>query len=346
MHSIWKWSASAIALGFMGCIGGPTCEDLATCPLEGSVSLSPPADGGGGNTPGAGSAMEHCANDEDDDGDGKIDCADLDCTTNPTCMDKLPLDFDGFAVISFAPINSPSPTCADGTGAAILYQNPNEQLCGPCSCDVSSVSCTAPAIALDAETETCAMPVKVIKPALDTCVSTNLFQLGLNKFLKSGATQGDAYVVKGECTVEGGAPIASPAMNTKVAVCEVKYPSKVQLGNDERLCLVADGHKLDCPTGWDAVATNAFTGYVDERQGCAPCGCSAGCWGGDYEFFTQSNCSGNSVTLAAGGACVGVNPTFTFSVRGKTPETTCALKKAEPMGKVNPTGERTFCCKS
>ena len=345
MKSISKWPALAIALVLMGgCIGDPTCDDLATCPLEGS--FSPPTDGGESNTSDAGSAMaaEDCTNGEDDDVDGKTDCADSDCKANPVCVDQLPLDFDGFAVISILSADAPSPTCADGSEAVILYQNPNEQACDACTCDASSVSCYGLDIALDFQTDMCASPDFVFNPGVNECVDSS--ELGIFAFLQSVATIGDGQVAAGECTAKGGAPIASPAMKTRVATCGVKHPSKVVVSNDERLCIYADSHIPACPAGWSSVSTNAFTGYNDERQGCTPCGCIAGCSGGEYEVFEQSGCSGDGVIVGAGGTCAAINPTIDFSIMGKAPEGTCTLKGGEPIGKVVPTGEKTFCCKS
>jgi len=36
----------------------------------------------------AGKVAEQCANGADDDGDGKIDCADSDCASFPSCKKK------------------------------------------------------------------------------------------------------------------------------------------------------------------------------------------------------------------------------------------------------------------
>jgi hypothetical protein len=333
----------------VGCIGDPTCEDLATCPQEASFSQLP--DGGAGgenNASDAGSMMaaEDCTNDEDDDSDGQTDCADSDCKMNPICLDQLPLDFDGFAVISIFSAETPSPKCVDGSKAVILYQNPNEQICDACTCDSSSVSCSGPNIALDIQTEACTSPEFIFNPGVDNCLSINFFDAGIFELLQSVATSGDAQVAAGECTSTGGAPIASIPMKTKVAVCAVKHPSKVVVGNDEHLCMYADSHIPVCPAGWNSVSTNAFSGYVDERQGCTPCGCVAGCSGGEYEVFDQAGCSGNGVIVKAGSACAAINPTIVFSIMGKAPEVTCTMTGREPIGKVIPTGEKTFCCKS
>ncbi|MBK9263090.1 MAG: hypothetical protein IPM54_25215 [Polyangiaceae bacterium] len=346
MKSMLKWPALTIALVLTGCIGDPTCEDLATCPLE--ASFSQPTDDGESSESdgGAGMAAEDCMNDEDDDGDGKTDCADSDCKANSICVDQLPLDFDGFAVISISSIDAPSPTCADGSAAVTLYQNPNEQICDACTCDASSVSCSGPDVALDFQTAMCTSPDFVFNPGVDECVSIDLFNLGIFEVLQSVATIGDGQVAAGNCTAAGGAPIASPAMKTKVSACAVKHPSKVVVGNDEHLCMYANSHLPVCPAGWSAISTNAFTGYVDERQGCTPCGCIAGCSGGEYEVFEQSGCSGEGVIVGAGGACAAINPTVDFSIMGKAPAGTCTLKGGEPIGKVIPTGEKTFCCKS
>lgn len=347
MKSIRKWPALAIALVLTGCIGDPTCEDLATCPLE--ASFSPPGEGGENSAPDAGAAMpaEDCTNDEDDDGDGKTDCVDSDCKANSVCLDQLPLGFDGFAVISILPIDAPSPNCADGSTVVTLYQNPNEQICDACVCDASSVSCSLPDISVDIESDACTNPKTHLNPGIDECLSTILFDdMGELAFLHSVTMIGDGQVTGGECTAEGGAPIASLPMKTKVAACAVKRPSQVVVSGDERLCMYADGHVPTCPGGWSSVSTNAFTGYVDERQGCTPCGCDAGCSGTEYQVFQQSGCSGNGVTVFANGACVPMNPTVAFSIMGKAPVGTCTLNGGEPIGKVIPTGEKTFCCKS
>ncbi len=345
MKSMQKWFALAIALVFVGCIGDPTCEDLATCPLAGP--LTPPTDSDEPSVPDAGPVIpvEDCANGEDDDGDGKTDCADSDCKANPICVDQLPLDFDGFAVISILSIDSPDPTCADGSEAVILYQNPNEQICDACTCNVLDVSCDAPDVVLDVHGAACTTADLVVNHGVDGCLSFNLFEFGISETLQSVSTTGDAQVVAGECSAKGGAPIASSAMKTKVAVCAVKHPSKVTVGNDEHLCMYADSHLLACPSGWSAVSTNAFSGYIDERQGCTPCDCDVACLSADYEVFEQPDCSGDAVIVGAGGVCASTNPTIDFSIMGKAPVGTCTLKGGEPIGKVIPTGEKTFCCK-
>lgn len=346
MKTIRPWTVSVIALVLAGCMGDPTCEDLATCPL--SQTPSPPADhSDDGGTPDAGSmiATEDCANGVDDDGDGKTDCVDPDCTTDPTCDVQLPLTFDGFTVISILTLDAVNPTCTDGSNAAILYQNPNEQVCAACSCDASAASCSGADIALDVQSDACTFQDYVFNPGIDECVSIDFFSFGIPEVLQSVATVGNAFPT-GQCAATGGAPITSPPMKTKVAACKVKNPNTVVLENDERLCIYADGHVPVCPTGWDAVATNAFTGFVDDRQGCTPCGCVSGCTGGEYEVFEQLECSGTGVAISMEGGCGAIMPTSMFSILGKAPTGTCSPTGGEATGKVIPTGEKTFCCKS
>ncbi|HRI72744.1 MAG TPA: hypothetical protein PK156_51260, partial [Polyangium sp.] len=154
----WSVAATCVLAGFVGC----SLEDTGTTPAPANSSSSASGSsssglggegglniGGGPTTGGNGGATsasssgnggmgssEDCNDGSDNDGDGKIDCADSDCGAIFACAAPAPNGWSYVRILQTTFGGTPE-NCAGGMAPQVLYEGPNAAECNMCTCSVA-----------------------------------------------------------------------------------------------------------------------------------------------------------------------------------------------------------------
>jgi len=314
-------------------------------------------DGSGGS--GGGSGVEDCFNDQDDDGDGRIDCADKSCAPVAVC-DAVP---DGWTVIragQSADPSAPPGTCADGATARRIYftQPMGAPSCSPCDCafDAAAAQCSAPLLQCFYSNTSCAGAADLaMQPSAGGCTDLGGVPGGLTN-LSSCLVGAPGNLSSAGCTASGGVAESAPLWGGAVLVCESasstggcatgKRCVHADGSADGPVCITKDGSD-PCPTGWPT-SIDAFTGGDDHRT-CSACSCDVGCAGGGFVVHDHNGCTEYSPPVAVSGGCVVVQDLFDGYEASVGATAAQAMYNGCPggvgQGQVDPTGPVRICCK-
>ncbi len=275
-------------------------------------------DAGSMSTSDAGPAVppEDCGNGVDDDGDGKIDCADEDCAAR-TCLGEAPDGWSG-PVALYVGADKP-PACSGdyaqaamrgGTGAS---GDPAQ--CSTCTCTASS-GC-ASYLSFGAATQSDCSDAACVATADTGCVelsSSCLSGSGSSFYLKTQLPPGI-----GGCEPSAQTPtITDPTWEQNVLACapadtlrrggcspgNVCAPQGPFAGP---YCIVQQGD-VACPAGPYSDKRVYYTAINDTRD-CSPCSCDSDCsYSWNVYDDADTSCGSALASKTSAGECVPVTP--------------------------------------
>jgi len=353
-------SAAALMAATLGVSSWLGCNEIFS--IEAPVHEA--RDGGGGGDGGgmeAGAPQEDCLDGIDNDGDGKIDCEDVDCLAGYTCVDTPESPFTGPLYVQHVPYpaaEAPMP-CPDGKEPAIYYADPSPAACTACACAWQGAACTAPEISVYHDS-TCNLYVQKFMSSNTACINPQSSDVGPSVKLTAGPT----LLSKGTCTPSGGELMTPSPTGTEVRVCAAKTGGGCDVGKvcvkkpspmfEGAVCM-SQGGNVPCPVHWTDPTLDIFDSFTDKRA-CSACGCDLSavtCGGGKYVADAGSTCMplpGGSQDITALNACVnllglGIMANFNVSlepVPAQAQGMKCGTSAAS--GAVETSGEATICC--
>lgn len=301
---------------------------------------------GGGAGTGGGGALEVCNNNKDDDGDGKVDCEDSDCSPTHLCVPNVPGGWTGPVVLA-EEVSAPAACSAQGG-------QPNQTFEGGTISDVPPLSC--PSCVCNAGSSSCADP-KITSYSEKGCSKevANATVTGCAQL--SGNTTQNSYKLtagkaSGSCAAGtlGTEVRVPPTLSAHARACGGgtlgagcsggKCVAK-GTGSYNRYCIQRGGDQA-CPTAFPKKTT--FSSWKDQRT-CAACTCgSVQCehTGAAFDNYSGGQCSG-SLGVTSAGACTDL-PGGENSMGVLTTTTAaCAPSGGGVTGSLTETAV-TFCC--
>lgn len=278
---------------------------------SGEAGAAGQAGSGGGPAGAAGSTAEDCSDSIDNDGDGRTDCADTDCTAQGyVCTPDIPSGWLGWFRLRTQANAQPPPAaadCPDGSPPERYFTTTAAAAdCEPCSCGpLTGAQCDAPGIACDFFGSNCvdAQP----RPELGdfACHDLNVQQLscyltGDNPLSNDGSCEPvvDVPGFTNPLPFAETADLCPAPGPTNEAGCAEGfcYPpgDGAYVGP---VCVMTADDEAPCPPGWDenpAIRLYRMEDTIDNR-GCSPCACSpdpvsVNCVGGAYRVWDLDNC--------------------------------------------------------
>lgn len=291
---------------------------------------------------------EICDDGLDNDCDGKIDCADNNCTAGFACEDAPA----GWTSIAFAP--AAAPACAASAAASDLKVAAGDGSAScSCSCAGGGGSCATGAFTVTGSGEsTCAVaPVTGNVPANGNCLALPT-PFATQPFLRV-TPPAPPTACTPSATVNGpitsGRQCQAARFGTGCAANQVCAPKPAAMMAN---CITKPGKDV-CPSGFTKRST-AGTAATDNRS-CSGCTCNAPvpCTGGTVSVYGNDGCKTNGNFDGAeniGAACATSQPDtgFTATHYKTTPPTGGCGTPATPAtaaGGLSFTGERTVCCR-
>lgn len=303
-----------------------------------------------------------CMDEVDNDFDGDVDCADIDCESGYECALGPPEGWKGPYKVSVVDYFEELPVCDDGAAPDVFFAEP----AGPVEC--ASCSCGP------LEGASCEPPPFSCWPGSPTCTGT---ETDLTSVLADGQCHkppnlgqvpstscrliGDSSSASGMCAPFGGTPVKGDPWAKRVGVCQLSAGggcSEAQTcvtkdAGAGKHCIRAFGD-VACPSALSVQKTLVYADGDDTRS-CTPCTCdvtSANCSGGSYTVHDTNNCSiglGDPRLVIDSGSCLDVSMhldggSWSMTANLPQPQGACTPGGGQPEGQVTPRGPVTFCC--
>ena len=300
---------------------------------------------------------EICDDGIDNDCDGKIDCADSECTPVTECVDPAPA---GWTLIAYAA--STRPPCTTGFDTPTDFKTVTGTGTGncTCACNVSTgTACNADNLAVAVDDNSCAnAAVNLATNANCTNITNPITVPNQNAAAKVTPPAGPTG-----CT--GATTIAAGSIESG-RTCSLANATKLGKGcsganqvcapkpTGFSVCVMKPGEQ-PCPDPYTKVNTVGAT--ANDLRSCNACSCEPKGCAGTVELFEDVNCTvgaGKKSTLAIDGTCdlLGTSNRNFTAVRYKTtmpgPANGCGLVSnfdGTLSGNVEWTDQRTVCCK-
>lgn len=318
-------------------------------PLDASVDSGDPSSEAG---PPIDAGPEDCANGTDDNGDGKVDCADPRCGAH-TCADPVPTGFTG-PVIAWIGQTGSEPACPAEWGTE-LFTGTAVPACDPaactCACDpATGQSCRASTSVFWNNTQTCPNGNGPSQP-VGSCTTPNVTNPN-----KASIFLGFTTPSGGSCAPKkSGLSLPSPAWAITGRVCGGAFLQGGCAGgvlctpaHDEsfKSCVYREGD-VECPAVDFTEKQVLYAGYSDSRACDCTCG---GVTGGSctdvLEIFSNGTCAGAPSATVRDALCSPVSNVqsarFSNAVEGRG---SCTPTKTL-TGTCTPAEPTTVCCKS
>ena len=295
------------------------CTGYQRCLSDGSgyspcVCDGPNAGSGSDEDGGVSRPVERCGNGKDDDGDGRLDCDDADCS-NMRCSPAAPSGWQGPVMLG----EGAEAACA-GNFDQVAFQGGTEPSgapasCSKCTCSGSSCSEFVDFVTSDAVQcggTSCATSFNQscgeISPA---CLqgSSSAFlktQLPSQTGCKASAQEPKLDAATWKSAVKACSPAA--VYNGGCPSNQVCMPSASGADADERLCIWREGDER-CPDGKYSGRRVLYRELSDSR-GCSACSCKAPACDYRWRVFNadDQSCANPVLELKSEGLCVQVNP--------------------------------------
>lgn len=349
---------SAFEPGSSGGAGGSSTATSA------SVSASSGSPASSSASTGGNLEVETSCNDGiDNNSDGKVDCADANCTTAAkfACVDPT-AGWTGPIALFEGASATPAPACPSSfpmpafVGHSDLSADAAK--CNTCTCDKSVVTCT-PASAQFFDNGGCSGP-----PALTAAQSTTCTPIMVTAQRARIPTPAAAAA---KCNPQGGGvsmPPPAPTWGTNAVGCMAAGPGKGCEGGGactppttaefNHLCVFQKGPAGVCPGGFPVKHTY-FEAFTDART-CTACSCgdpsSVAVCTAQTALFTSNDCTGTATaTLTNTNACLNATVTGNGSIQVTAAPTNipdCPKSGGAPTGAAAPdaTSAITVCCKN
>jgi hypothetical protein len=315
---------------------------------QGGVSGQGGAAGQGGA--GGQGGAENCTNNVDDNGDGKIDCEDPDCTAGFTCV---PATTGGWSNPGWQRqyVSGNAGTCAGKTPLTVHMALQTSGADG-CACGCSA-----------AQGYACSFDVHVYEK--DTCAGagqTHVTSSACYNVSGANSFEGTATLDHGTCAVTPQESFTPPTWLGSADFCEagafgggcgssdVCVPKAPSSEFKTAACIVRDGNDA-CPATYPYKAVG-YQGYSDTRA-CGIGTCACGTPGGDtctvqLKVHSDAACAGvATATKDVNGSCQSLSGPAAVKVAVYGSPGTCpVLGSASVTGSATPTGQMTACCES
>jgi hypothetical protein len=258
------------------------------------------------------------------------------------------------------PTALPLPACPDGSASTLRYAVPvTGGLCGPCTCQYTGGTCSAPTAVCYMGGPTCTGSSVDVAPAADVCtnLSTPMALAASCKMDKPSELE-----VQGTCegtqaallNVEPWAKLVLSCAAASEQACEggVCRPPGSGGFNGARICVEKPGSDA-CPAGYTEKQIDAYDNGIDTRA-CSKCGCdpaSVPCTGGSVAIFDYANCqvAHPNVTLTSPTECVSTPDYFDeYGIAARGTRGTPGVGVCTPAvatGAFEPVGARRICCR-
>ncbi len=301
----------------------------------------------GGGGAGGGGAAEVCGNGQDDDADGKFDCADTDCA-NWKCAPSAPSPWVGPMQLWSGASSAAPPVCPGSAITSTVLEAPSADCSGiSCSCQASG-TCTASAtVTYYDSTSSCTGKV-VGNVSLNgaTC-----FPYAVTEAVggaKASVTTNDTQ----KCTpsTAGSGDVPPAVLEKKVVLCPrtggpvgCTSGSCVELlSGYSTLCVYRSGNSA-CPAGYPN-RVRAGTSIKSDSRGCSPCGCSGPFCYVTAKDFASGTCGGGSASVFSTCGGVWLPDTLSRGARLSIDPGTCTATGGSSTGSVTLNNELTICC--
>jgi hypothetical protein len=330
------------------------------------------------------SSTEDCTNGIDDDCDGKIDCADPQCSAY-ACAAPLPAGWSTPVAFWQGPDPAASPGCQPNFGGAIhagAGLNAPAAMCGSCACGIS-VQPTCSTSGTFHPDQACLFPTCnlsdggvatiTVAPASGACtaVPANLCGSG------GSFTMGPALpaATGGSCGVADAGSVNVPpsSWGASAQVCAYAGPMDSPGGcaNEGEQCVAKptgsgvgatlcvystmDPPPTSCPAGYSAQAPAVFYRSVMDTRTCSSCSCGsptgASCSGTVNLYGTSAGgCTGlPGAIYVLGAICQGytgvfVEPGYVQANYTVNGATCSVAAQPQPSGSATVTQPITICC--
>lgn len=301
-----------------------------------------------GSGPADQAGVENCFNDIDDNGDGKIDCEDPQCTGGASPVADCIFDP---GLVAYGTTQA-----APGCPSAYPTQTTLRTGFNPSTCSAGTCSCPG-----GGETGECYV-WRYAYPSSTTCVDPSFTQfqasssqgcVGIGAPATGSYTwTGASWIGSGACAPSGNATKVPAGFSGSEQFCAGTTKGggcgagKICVPHAVNHCTLAPGSLAACPTNYTARATQYYLGTDDPRTcSCSCAGGSAGACGNGRAL--ANGCAGPSLnppscTLASDDAFVGIN---TVTVAGPTATGACGtIVSPAANGSSTPTNPQTVCC--
>jgi len=333
------------------------CTGYQRCLADGSGYSPCVCDGanagsGSDEDGGVGRSVERCGNGKDDDGDGRLDCDDSDCSSM-RCSPAAPSGWQGPVVLGEG-----ADAACSGSFDQVAFQGGTEASaaavsCSKCSC--SGAACSEFVDFVTSQETQCGGPSCTtsfnqscgeISPAcLQILSSAYLWtRLPSQSGCKANEQKPTLEAATWKTAVKACAPAAVYAGGCPSD--QVCMPSASSADADKGLCIWREGDE-SCPDGKYSARRLLYRELSDTR-GCSACSCKApGC---DYRWRVfnadDQSCASPVLELKSEGQCVQVNPSAgklrvgaALSGGGN-----CEPEGGEAHGEVTANKPVTVCC--
>ncbi|MBM4376786.1 MAG: hypothetical protein FJ095_17020, partial [Deltaproteobacteria bacterium] len=328
---------------------------------------------GSGVSTGAGGPMveDDCLDGVDGDGDGFVDCADLDCAPGFSCVPSIPQGWFGPLALFEGPGVGAVPTCNADDGFPVLVADGFDGLaaqqatCAACSCGApKGVACNVASFQLFGADQ-CMGGGGGLTIAANTCVA---FVSMTDPRSVRWAT---APAAGGVCIGKAAAPPKVPPLSwsTRMRACgaaalgagcggDVCAPRPAE-GFAPGACIAQAGD-VPCP-GPEYPLRQVYYRDVDDSRTCTDCDCTAPqgmtCTGA-LSLATDAQCGVDVTTMSTVGECAPLGPdptpppqpsvyqTLRSVVYASGPSVggSCSPIPSVPVGAATPLDPVTVCC--
>jgi hypothetical protein len=307
-------------------------------------------------------AVEDCTDGKDNDGNGKIDCADPACGAFE-CVPAAPQGWTGYfrAVQTPYPAANPPP-CSGAAAPTPYFSGPAQAGCDKCACSGLSGATCATTLTCWVDSTSCSGDGGVDltdKLPFDTCADVYLQGQSTNASCEVGTKMADS----GSCSPSGGAVAPVQPWANEVDTCgqalqggagcpvgQVCVPRGVG-PYATKVCIERTGTLDTCPDGWGA-PVKAYAGG-DDKRACSACDCSPGgtaCTGFKYTVWDHTSCSSGPVDIndtkchdESSNLGDGVG-SIKLVTAPKASGGSCTPTGGAKSGSVETQGPITFCC--
>jgi hypothetical protein len=297
--------------------------------------------------------MEDCSNGVDDDGDGKIDCADEDCGTY-SCVAAAPDGWTGPLALYVG--SNATPTCGGSYASEALRGgsavSATAAVCSSCSCTPQTAGCAnylgfgfgAQSNCSDAGctaliNSSCVEIATTCLNGLTTAYVQTQFQAGA----PSCAPSAQAPVIADASFSDHVLGCASDALRR--GGCGPGNLCAAQAPFTGPFCIVKTGD-LACPSGPYADRRVYFTA-IDDTRDCSACACGNDC-SYTWKIFDDADatCATPLATQTGAATCNMVTPSsgkvrVGVAISGAG---TCAASGGQPTGSAAGASPTTACC--
>jgi hypothetical protein len=310
-----------------------------------------PSDAATSNT----TPSEDCGNGVDDDGDGKIDCADEDCAAR-TCLATAPAGWSGPAVLYVG--SKKPPACSGDYAQAAMHggtaASADAAQCSSCSCNAPASCGTYLNVAVGAQTDcsdaACEATLNTSCSELSSSCLGSLTTAYLQTRLQPGVSG---------CTASMQSPvIADPSWDKNVLACAAGTLRRGGCGPGNvcappgpfsgPYCIVHDGDQA-CPAG-PYTDRRLYYAAIDDTRDCTACSCATDC-SYRWQVFDDSDtsCGTPKASLTSAGQCTAV--TIASASSGKirvgvsiSGSGACTASGGAPTGAAQASAPFTACC--